>query len=197
MIFSMIRSNFVKVVPSPENFVARTSAHLPSKIIDIMMTTVTKKMMRMMRMMIGMMLRMLRMLRMIRMTATFPERSHTSLQTQIFAWSDLKVGFLIIPLTIMTIISRQPQWKIFLIILDVKNNHSYQITKGSKFWMLPFVFIYIWQLTCYRNVSQFVGDPNQTSTYMQKFVFLLLLSYLDVSESIEPSVRYQHWTLSQ
>ena len=120
-------------------------------------------MMRIMRMMLRMMMGM--MMRMIRMTATFPERSHTSLQTQIFAWSDLKVGFPIIPLTIMTIISRQPQWKIFLIILDVKNNRSYQITKGSKFWMLPFVFIYIWQLTCYRNVSQFVGDPNQTSTY--------------------------------
>ena len=118
MIFSITRSNFIKVVPSPENFVARTSAHLPSKIIDMMITTAKKIMMRMMlrmmrlmlRMMMGMMRMMMgMMMRMIRMTATFPERSHTSLQTQIFAWSDLKVGFLIILLTIMTIISRQPQ----------------------------------------------------------------------------------------
>ena len=121
MIFSMIRSNFVKVVPSPENFVARNSAHLPSKTIDMMITTAKKIMMRIMRMMLRMMRMMLRimmgmmrmmmgmMMRMIRMTATSPERSHTSLQTQIFAWSDLKVGFPIIPLTIMTIISRQPQ----------------------------------------------------------------------------------------
>ena len=116
MIFSITRSNFIKVVPSPENFVARTSAHLPSKIIDMMITTAMKIMMRimrmmlrMMKMMLRMMMGMMRMMRMIRMTVTFPERSHTSLQTQIFAWSDLKVGFLIIALTIMTIISRQPQ----------------------------------------------------------------------------------------
>ena len=56
MIFSMIRSNFVKVVPSPENFVARTSAHLPSKIIDMMITNAKKIMMRIVRMMLRMMM---------------------------------------------------------------------------------------------------------------------------------------------
>ena len=56
MIFSMIRSNFVKVVPSPENFVARNSAHLPSKIIDMMITNAKKIMMRIVRMMLRMMM---------------------------------------------------------------------------------------------------------------------------------------------